>query len=213
MKMTTEVVTLAEAEEDIDDEDEEDTDQDEDGGSSEICTFDVPHFRYIDEDDVEEEREGGWRNGSGRTWYTASSEEDYCDSSSYRYVVVSGTPLKILEHLLSDLRLDDQRGAPESRESGKFVHTHTRAHAHTHTHTEFSCTPIKDGLVLVEGISNTEVSGKVYSSMNKAAEMFVSAVRSKEQFKLRHFPPSQSEEFHFLCHETSSNKAQPGPFL
>ncbi|XP_014033705.1 rap guanine nucleotide exchange factor 5 isoform X1 [Salmo salar] len=34
-----------------------------------------------------------------------------------RYVVVSGTPLKILEHLLSDLRLDDQRGAPESRVS------------------------------------------------------------------------------------------------
>ncbi|XP_010871634.1 rap guanine nucleotide exchange factor 5 isoform X2 [Esox lucius] len=34
-----------------------------------------------------------------------------------RYVVVSGTPLKILEHLLSDLRLDDQREAPESRES------------------------------------------------------------------------------------------------
>ncbi|XP_067112436.1 rap guanine nucleotide exchange factor 5 isoform X2 [Osmerus mordax] len=34
-----------------------------------------------------------------------------------RYVVVSGTPLKILEHLLSDLRLDEQRGAPESRES------------------------------------------------------------------------------------------------
>uniref|UniRef100_A0A8C7D375 Rap guanine nucleotide exchange factor (GEF) 5a n=1 Tax=Oncorhynchus kisutch TaxID=8019 RepID=A0A8C7D375_ONCKI len=28
----------------------------------------------------------------------------------FRYVVVSGTPLKILEHLLSDLRLDDQRG-------------------------------------------------------------------------------------------------------
>ncbi|XP_071231061.1 rap guanine nucleotide exchange factor 5-like isoform X1 [Salvelinus alpinus] len=34
-----------------------------------------------------------------------------------RYVVVSGTPLKILEHLLSDLRLDDQRGTPESKES------------------------------------------------------------------------------------------------
>ncbi|XP_034016644.1 rap guanine nucleotide exchange factor 5 [Thalassophryne amazonica] len=34
-----------------------------------------------------------------------------------RYVVVSGTPLKILEHLLSDLRLDDQREVPESRES------------------------------------------------------------------------------------------------
>uniref|UniRef100_A0A672YEY6 Rap guanine nucleotide exchange factor (GEF) 5a n=1 Tax=Sphaeramia orbicularis TaxID=375764 RepID=A0A672YEY6_9TELE len=38
-------------------------------------------------------------------------------SPSDRYVVVSGTPLKILEHLLSDLRLDDQRGAPENRES------------------------------------------------------------------------------------------------
>ncbi|KAM8883613.1 rap guanine nucleotide exchange factor 5 [Synchiropus picturatus] len=42
-----------------------------------------------------------------------SREED----GDKRYVVVSGTPLKILEHLLSDLRLDDQRGAPESRES------------------------------------------------------------------------------------------------
>ncbi|XP_033831369.1 rap guanine nucleotide exchange factor 5 [Periophthalmus magnuspinnatus] len=39
------------------------------------------------------------------------------DDSNKRYVVVSGTPLKILEHLLSDLRLDDQRGAPENRES------------------------------------------------------------------------------------------------
>lgn len=126
MKMTTELATLAEAEEDIDDEDEEDDDEDEDSSSSGICTFDVPHFRYIDDDDVEEnkqeERDGGWRDGSGRTW--CSSEEDCCDSSSYRYVVVSGTPLKILEHLLSDLRLDDHRGAPESRESGKFVDTH-----------------------------------------------------------------------------------------
>ncbi|XP_041867854.1 rap guanine nucleotide exchange factor 5 isoform X1 [Melanotaenia boesemani] len=42
------------------------------------------------------------------------SREEECNK---RYVVVSGTPLKILEHLLSDLRLDDQRGAPESRES------------------------------------------------------------------------------------------------
>ncbi|XP_062265795.1 rap guanine nucleotide exchange factor 5 isoform X1 [Platichthys flesus] len=42
------------------------------------------------------------------------SREEDCDK---RYVVVSGTPLKILEHLLSDLRLDDQRGVTESRES------------------------------------------------------------------------------------------------
>uniref|UniRef100_A0A3P9HWW1 Rap guanine nucleotide exchange factor 5 n=1 Tax=Oryzias latipes TaxID=8090 RepID=A0A3P9HWW1_ORYLA len=39
------------------------------------------------------------------------------DDSNKRYVVVSGTPLKILEHLLSDLRLDDHRGAQENRES------------------------------------------------------------------------------------------------
>lgn len=128
MKMTTELATLAVAEEDIDDEDDDDDDSnhDEDVSSSEICTFDVPHFRYIDDDDVEEnkqeERRGGWRDGRGRAW--CSTEEVCHDSSSYRYVVVSGTPLKILEHLLSDLRLDDQRGAPESRESGKFVDTH-----------------------------------------------------------------------------------------
>ncbi|XP_061738781.1 rap guanine nucleotide exchange factor 5 isoform X1 [Nerophis ophidion] len=40
-----------------------------------------------------------------------------CREEDKRYVVVSGTPLKILEHLLSDLQLDHQRGAPESRDS------------------------------------------------------------------------------------------------
>lgn len=125
MKMTSKLATLAEAEVDLTNEDEEVFD-DEDGSTSEICTFDVPHFRYIDDDDVEEEREGGLRNGSAHTLSSSSSEEDCRNSSSYRYVVVSGTPLKILEHLLSDLRLDDQRGASESRESGKFVDTHTR---------------------------------------------------------------------------------------
>uniref|UniRef100_A0AAQ5YGZ8 Rap guanine nucleotide exchange factor (GEF) 5a n=1 Tax=Amphiprion ocellaris TaxID=80972 RepID=A0AAQ5YGZ8_AMPOC len=132
--MTSELATLAEAEEDIDDDNDEDSDDssghDEDGSTSEISTFDVPHFRYIDDDDAEEnvenERETGWRNGTDRSWYSCSSEEDCCDPSSYRYVVVSGTPLKILEHLLSDLRLDDQRGAPENRESGEFGEAHTR---------------------------------------------------------------------------------------
>uniref|UniRef100_A0A3P8QPJ4 Rap guanine nucleotide exchange factor (GEF) 5a n=1 Tax=Astatotilapia calliptera TaxID=8154 RepID=A0A3P8QPJ4_ASTCA len=87
---------------------------------SEMFAFNVPHFRYIDDDDAEEYmdegRGAGWRNTSG-TWSSCYIEEDYCNSSSYRYVVVSGTPLKILEHLLSDLRLDDQRGAPENKES------------------------------------------------------------------------------------------------
>ncbi|PWA15332.1 hypothetical protein CCH79_00008489 [Gambusia affinis] len=65
----------------------------------------------------EEEKERRWRDGGGRTLFSSLFEEDVCDSSPYRYVVVSGTPLKILEHLLSDLRLDDQRGAMENRES------------------------------------------------------------------------------------------------
>ncbi|KAM7384150.1 hypothetical protein PAMA_011477 [Pampus argenteus] len=125
-EMSTKLATLAEAEEDIDDEDEDDDEEDnhdEGSSSSEICTFDIPHFPYIDDDDVEEnkreerrrEEERRWRDGNDCNW--CSSEEDCCGPSSYRYVVVSGTPLKILEHLLSDLRLDDQRGAPESRES------------------------------------------------------------------------------------------------
>ncbi|XP_046690542.1 rap guanine nucleotide exchange factor 5 isoform X2 [Silurus meridionalis] len=39
------------------------------------------------------------------------------DDGDRRYVVVSGTPHKILEHLLSDLRLDEHQGATESKES------------------------------------------------------------------------------------------------
>ncbi|KAL2080637.1 hypothetical protein ACEWY4_024430 [Coilia grayii] len=39
------------------------------------------------------------------------------EDSDKRYVVVSGTPQKILEHLLSDLRLDEQQGATENREA------------------------------------------------------------------------------------------------
>lgn len=119
MKMTTKAAMLAEVEDDIDGEDDGNS-QDSDKGvsSSEICTFDVPYFRYIDDEDVEEGKEKEISNGSHH--YRCSSERDCCPSSSRRYVVVSGTPLKILEHLLSDLRLEDQRGAAESRESGKF---------------------------------------------------------------------------------------------
>ncbi|XP_051527010.1 rap guanine nucleotide exchange factor 5 isoform X2 [Myxocyprinus asiaticus] len=53
----------------------------------------------------------------------SSGEEYPSDSSSSalavsdRYVVVSGTPHKILEHLLSDLRLDEQQGASEGKEA------------------------------------------------------------------------------------------------
>lgn len=117
MEKTSMLATLAEAEEDEDEADSED----EDGTNSD--TFDVPHLRYIDDDSKEEEKEGSWVDGSGCRWYSRSPKTDCWNSSSYRYVVVSGTPLKILEHLLSDLRLDDQRGAQENRESGKFKKT------------------------------------------------------------------------------------------
>uniref|UniRef100_A0A667XXM4 Rap guanine nucleotide exchange factor 5 n=1 Tax=Myripristis murdjan TaxID=586833 RepID=A0A667XXM4_9TELE len=120
------LATLAEAEEDDDDDDDVDEDEsnDEENNGSKLRTFDVPHLRFIDED-VEEAaggREGGRRNGGIRCH--RSGEEDCCGSSSYRYVVVSGTPLKILEHLLSDLRLDDQRGAPEKMLLDDFLLTY-----------------------------------------------------------------------------------------
>ncbi|XP_030644944.1 rap guanine nucleotide exchange factor 5 [Chanos chanos] len=39
------------------------------------------------------------------------------EDSDKRYVVVSGTPHKILEHLLSDLRLDEHQGATDGKEA------------------------------------------------------------------------------------------------
>lgn len=122
MKMTSRA-TLA-VEEDVESEDEDDGESRGSGSkegvsSSEVCTFDVPYFRYIDDEDVEEGRDKGILNECNRSWPSCSTEKDRCASSPHRYIVVSGTPLKILEHLLSDLRLDDQRGAPESRDSGE----------------------------------------------------------------------------------------------
>ncbi|XP_016375589.1 rap guanine nucleotide exchange factor 5 [Sinocyclocheilus rhinocerous] len=116
-------VTLVQAEEDdCDDEDREcsNTLEDED----EMPTFDIPHFHYIDDD--EEEDDDGYvvnrRRWSGSCSACSSSEDEYPSESSSsalsrRYVVVSGTPQKILEHLLSDLRLDEHQGATESKEA------------------------------------------------------------------------------------------------
>ncbi|ERE73221.1 rap guanine nucleotide exchange factor 5 [Cricetulus griseus] len=62
-----------------------------------LPTFDVPYFKYIDEEDEDDE----WSSRS-----QSSTEDDSVDSLlSDRYVVVSGTPEKILEHLLNDLHL------------------------------------------------------------------------------------------------------------
>ncbi|CAG12021.1 unnamed protein product, partial [Tetraodon nigroviridis] len=69
-------------------------------------TFDVPYFRYIDDEGTEGEEE--W--SSSRS--LSSIEEDSSTDSavSDRYVVVSGTPEKILEHLLNELTLEEDQG-------------------------------------------------------------------------------------------------------
>uniref|UniRef100_A0A673FYD2 Rap guanine nucleotide exchange factor 5-like n=1 Tax=Sinocyclocheilus rhinocerous TaxID=307959 RepID=A0A673FYD2_9TELE len=78
----------------------------------EMPTFDIPHFRYIDEDEDEDEDDG---------YYLSESSSS---ALSRRYVVVSGTPQKILEHLLSDLRLDEQQGATEKTLLDDFLLTY-----------------------------------------------------------------------------------------
>ncbi len=112
-------VTLVQAEEDdYDDEDGEYSNSLED--EDEMPTFDIPHFRYIDDEDEDDD---GYVINSGSCSTCSSSEDNYPSESSSslscRYVVVSGTPHKILEHLLSDLRLDEQQGATESKEAGE----------------------------------------------------------------------------------------------
>lgn len=72
-----------------------------------LPTFDVPYFKYIDEEDEDD----AWSSRS-----QSSTEDDSVDSLlSDRYVVVSGTPEKILEHLLNDLHLEEV----QDKETGK----------------------------------------------------------------------------------------------
>lgn len=132
-------VTLVQQEEDNDDAAADDDDGDYvEGSESECscssagfkaCTFDIPRFRYIDEDDDDDDDDDeddevfSNRDGSSSL---CSTEDDYpsdssCSAMSDRYVVVSGTPHKILEHLLSDLRLDEHQGATEGKEAGEWV--------------------------------------------------------------------------------------------
>lgn len=78
-----------------------------------IPTFDVPYFRYIDDEGTEGEED--W--SSSRS--LSSIEEDSSTDSalSDRYVVVSGTPEKILEHLLNDLTMEDDQGTTQCKVS------------------------------------------------------------------------------------------------
>uniref|UniRef100_A0A3B3DX42 Rap guanine nucleotide exchange factor 5 n=1 Tax=Oryzias melastigma TaxID=30732 RepID=A0A3B3DX42_ORYME len=66
-------------------------------------TFDVPYFRYIDDEGAEGEEE--W--SSSRSLSSIEEDSSADSAVSDRYVVVSGTPEKILEHLLNDMALDD----------------------------------------------------------------------------------------------------------
>lgn len=75
-----------------------------------LPTFDVPYFKYIDEEDEDDE----WSSRS-----QSSTEDDSVDSLlSDRYVVVSGTPEKILEHLLNDLHLEEVQDKETGKGSG-----------------------------------------------------------------------------------------------
>lgn len=100
---------------------EQEEDEDEDGGSDSsggdrvtVPTFDVPYFRYIDEEGTEDEE---WRSSSRSL--SSIEEEDSIESSlSHRYASVPASPEKVLEHLLSHLTLDEDNGSPQARETG-----------------------------------------------------------------------------------------------
>uniref|UniRef100_A0A8C3YBC7 Rap guanine nucleotide exchange factor 5 n=1 Tax=Catagonus wagneri TaxID=51154 RepID=A0A8C3YBC7_9CETA len=82
-----------------------------------LPTFDVPYFKYIDEEDEDEE----WSSRS-----QSSTEDDSADSLlSDRYVVVSGTPEKILEHLLNDLHLEEVQDKETETLLDDFLLTYT----------------------------------------------------------------------------------------
>ncbi|XP_045568725.1 rap guanine nucleotide exchange factor 5 isoform X1 [Salmo salar] len=87
--------------------------------ATKVPTFDVPYFRYIDEEESEGEGDGQEVWSSSRS--LSSIEDDSSSDSvvSDRYVVVSGTPEKILEHLLSVLRLDNHRDDQENTQQTK----------------------------------------------------------------------------------------------
>lgn len=122
---------LVEQEEDDDDEEgSEESSSDSTSRAEPVTmpTFDVPYFRYIDDEGTEGEEE--W--SSSRS--LSSIEEDSSADSvvSDRYMVVSGTPEKVLEHLLNDLTLDDDQGTPQCRESGTFGNILKVCHAFFH---------------------------------------------------------------------------------
>ncbi|MEQ2208834.1 hypothetical protein XENOCAPTIV_016691 [Xenoophorus captivus] len=84
-------------------------------------TFDVPYFRYIDDEGTEGEEE--W--SSSRSLSSVGRDSSADSVVSDRYMVVSGTPEKILEHLLNDTTLEDDRGTTQGKESGQHPYFNT----------------------------------------------------------------------------------------
>lgn len=112
---------LVEQEEDEDDEEGSEESSSDSASPAEpvtMPTFDVPYFRYIDDEGTEGEDE--W--SSSRS--LSSMEEDLSTDStvSDRYMVISGTPEKILEHLLNDLTLDEDQGTTQGKEPGEYTY-------------------------------------------------------------------------------------------
>lgn len=108
-------------------EDEEDEECSEESSSTSraepqmMPTFDVPYFRYIDDEGTEGEEE--W--SSSRSLSSIGRDSSADSVVSDRYTVVSGTPEKILEHLLSNMTLDDVRGTTQGKESGQHPYFNT----------------------------------------------------------------------------------------
>lgn len=101
---------------------EQEEDEDEDGGSDSssgdrvtVPTFDVPYFRYIDEEGTEDEE---WCSSS-RSLSSIEEEDSSSDLPlSHRYASMPASPEKVLEHLLSHLTLDEDSGGSQARETG-----------------------------------------------------------------------------------------------
>lgn len=102
----------------VEQEEDEETSDTSSGERATVPTFDVPYFRYIDEEGEEEEgEEEGWCSSRS---LSSIDEEDFSDSSvSHRYAAVPATPEKVLEHLLDQLRMDEEQRSPQSRETGE----------------------------------------------------------------------------------------------
>lgn len=117
---------LVEQEEDVEESSSDSTSRAE---PATVPTFDVPYFRYIDDEGTEGEEE--W--SSSRSLSSIGEDSSSDSVVSDRYMVVSGTPEKILEHLLNDLMLDDDRGTTQEKVSGQHSSLHLSSWPHFHT--------------------------------------------------------------------------------